>query len=585
MSEIRVRRGLPRNSNIAAPQRTLYSVGRLPCLVRVAAGLQDQLGWTPAYWITQPELENLVAESFPEATRHDFSKANRGVGDPVAASSRPTSDIETFLGSGHLFAQGMEIVSRHVLGNVLGHDQKVDYLLDRLDYALGTTRALDLQVFVLNGSPHCPIDFAFYTAFKLLGRKVRILHLTGFRGTSVVLPDPESPPLGLQSVDAVAELSLSPEGQQELERLRASSVEDVPWYVELQKDREERHAHLYRIADEVLKEGRYPPGLVSFDKVVERDVEMRGEARQEPAALSSGGNPASAEPPPTPPATIRTEDAFKRRFQEKHDLPMVRTLAHRASGFGAAAITWREYYTYRDWALLTKRRWFHEYQALSSGFDLAESTSGPYAFFAMHYQPERTTCPEGGVFSNQLAALRMIVRTLPAGWRLLVKEHPSQFLWQTEGELGRWDGYHQTIRDLGPVDLVPLEVSAKRLVQGARAVVTVTGTVGWEACLAGVPTITLARPWYDAESVTLRARNPSELRAAFQRIESGWRPSAAAIEEHLARIELAGRRCYMNPSHAPHFADLAEEENVGNLIDLFVSAELASERTECASSR
>jgi hypothetical protein len=585
MSETWVRRGLPRNTQNAAPQRTLYSVGRLPCLVQAAAELEARLGWTPAYWITQPELEDRVAERFPEAVRHDFSLANRGESDPVPSSDRPASDVGAFLGCGHLFAQGMEIVSRHVLGNVLSHDQKVDYLLDRLDYALGTTRALDLQVFVLNGSPHCPIDFAFYTAFKLLGRKVRILHLTGFRGLSVVLPDPESAPLGLGSAEHSGGHSLSQEAHEELERLRASSVEDVPWYVEVQREREEKHAHLYRIADDVLKSGRYPPGTVSFDAVVEREVETRAGAPHEADAVVSGSPRNGDEPPAAPPVTTRTEDAFKRRYQEKHDLPMVRALARHASGFGAAPITWREYYTYRDWALLTKRRWFHEYEALASDFDLEASTSGPYAFFAMHYQPERTTCPEGGVFSNQLAALRMIVRTLPAGWRLLVKEHPSQFLWQTEGELGRWDGYHQTIRDLGLVDLVPLEVSAKRLVQGAGAVVTVTGTVGWEACLAGIPTITLARPWYDAEGVTLGARNPGELRAAFQRIESGWRPSDTAIVEHLARIELAGRRCYMNPSHAPHFADLTEEENVRNIVDLFESAELASERAECGSSR
>src|SRR5690606_28438979 len=118
-------------------------------------------------------------------------------------------------------------------------------------------------------------------------------------------------------------------------------------------------------------------------------------------------------------------------------------------------------------------------------------------------------------------------------------------------ELGRWDGYYEQICALGPsVDLVPLSISSERLISSATAVVTITGTVGWEACLQGTPVITLAQPWYSVPGLVLPARSSAGMLEAFTQIQAGWRPDRQAIAAHLARIERLGRRCYMNPSHA-----------------------------------
>lgn len=557
------------------PQDALYSVGRLPFLADLATNLETANGWRPAYWITQPELEEAVAQRYPRAIRHDFTDANRGVNDPVGAADRPLLDPDLLLRDGHLLRTGIEIVARHVLGSAMTPDQQADFFLERLDYAVGVTRALDLQVFVLNSTPHSVIDFAFYAAFRLLQRKVRILHLTGFRGLQVIVGDATATaPLGLETLGQVGEVDLSAESRTELERLMDTREDLTPWYVTQQNARTEGHARYYAAADVVLDEGRYAPGHVDFEAAPMRGVPDRTPSASAPKPPGLRGLFRRSDPPapPVDPGPLY-EDAFKRRFQPKHDLPMRRAFAWRSEGFGAAPITWRQYYMYRDWVLLTKRRWERDYARLSGGLDVEQATAGPYAFFALHYQPERTSCPEGGIYSDQLLALRTVVRALPEGWRLLVKEHPSQFLWQTEGELGRWDGYYDRIRELGPVDLVPLDVSSERLIRRAKAVATVTGTVGWEAAVRGVPTVVLAQPWYAAPGVVLTARNGPDLADAFARIAAGWRPEPTAIAEHLARLERLGRRCFLNPSHAPLYGEMTDEENLAGLTDLFVSTE------------
>ena len=47
--------------------------------------------------------------------------------------------------------------------------------------------------------------------------------------------------------------------------------------------------------------------------------------------------------------------------------------------------------------------------------------------FFLHFQPERTTLPEGYGFAQQLAAIIALDGALPEGTKLYVKEHPTTF--------------------------------------------------------------------------------------------------------------------------------------------------------------
>jgi hypothetical protein len=61
-----------------------------------------------------------------------------------------------------------------------------------------------------------------------------------------------------------------------------------------------------------------------------------------------------------------------------------------------------------------------------------KSINGPhinkkFVYFPLHYQPERSSCPDGGYFSNQYLLLRTFRQYLDSNINIIIKEHPKQF--------------------------------------------------------------------------------------------------------------------------------------------------------------
>ncbi|WP_316863004.1 hypothetical protein [uncultured Cohaesibacter sp.] len=565
----------------------MYSIGRLPELPQLALKLKERLGWEPTYWITQPGLEADVKSFFPDVITQDFTDANLGVNDPVELETLPVIDPGLLVSNGLLLRQGLEITARHVLDNSIRPDQQFNFYLNRLNYAFRVVKGLDLQVFVLASSPHCVADFAFYTAFKLLGRSIRYQHLTGFRGYQLVFDDVAAWPVN--DLPPEADHDIWDDNDKELAKLLDDQSDNTPWYVTAQNERNMKHEKYYTTAQEIIESGLYDYGHVDFHKPPQKIVIAKKAkaapseiTHQEPAPkgsglfsrLKRGGASPSVDAPVPQPVLEEPEphlvDAFSRKFQEKHSLELARAFAWTSRGFGRPNISWVNHYHYRDWSLLTKQRWAAQYEALTQDFNFDDFKETPYVFYALQYQPERTTSPEAGILSDQLFALQMIREAMPEDWHLLVKEHPSQFLWQTEGELGRWDGYYDQIQNLPRTTLVPTSVPSRPLIKSAKAVCTLTGTVGWEASLAGIPAICLAPTWYSTEGIVLPVANLETLGEAFGKIINGWRPDHSIIKDRIAFLQHFGRRCYINPSHAPQYDGLSEDMNAETLADLFV---------------
>lgn len=135
-----------------------------------------------------------------------------------------------------------------------------------------------------------------------------------------------------------------------------------------------------------------------------------------------------------------------------------------------------------------------EYQRISKAIDPHEI--GPYVYFALHYQPELTTTPLGGDASDQFYLVRAVSRSLPRGYKLVVKEHPSQFARVTYGEQGRSIGGWELISKLDNVVICDFGVPSIALIRAASAVLTVTGTAGWEAMVNGKPCLHFGAAWY-----------------------------------------------------------------------------------------
>ena len=141
-----------------------------------------------------------------------------------------------------------------------------------------------------------------------------------------------------------------------------------------------------------------------------------------------------------------------------------------------------------------QRSLFRFYQAQTSTI----SYGVPYVFFGLHYQPERTTLPDGGVFEDQILAIEILSAAIPAGWLLYVKEHPDQFKVRMQGRQARSENFYRHLAGLKRVRLVEVGEDPVALATNAQCVATITGTVGWEAIQLGKPAIAFGNPWYAA---------------------------------------------------------------------------------------
>lgn len=116
------------------------------------------------------------------------------------------------------------------------------------------------------------------------------------------------------------------------------------------------------------------------------------------------------------------------------------------------------------------------------------------AFF-LHYQPERTSMPEAYHYSNQWLIIKKIAANLPDGIILYVKEHPSVFINNFDARY-RNEAFYKDISKLGNVQLIPLDCDTFEMIDKAKAIVTITGTVGVQALIRNKPVIAFGTASY-----------------------------------------------------------------------------------------
>jgi len=144
-----------------------------------------------------------------------------------------------------------------------------------------------------------------------------------------------------------------------------------------------------------------------------------------------------------------------------------------------------------EWSL--RRSLSRAVRALPS--DIPE-TRKKFALFALHYEPERCSIPEGYPFSSQIDAVIRARALLPEDVVLIVKEHFSQSAAALRGTLGRSPDTYQVLESIPGVKVIGIGADTPGLVSRAECVFTLTGKVGIEAALKGTPVVYGGQPWW-----------------------------------------------------------------------------------------
>ena len=215
---------------------------------------------------------------------------------------------------------------------------------------------------------------------------------------------------------------------------------------------------------------------------------------------------------------------------------------------------------YKSIGLLKKRKLLAHYRQLAHAVNLEI----PYVFVALQCEPERQTCPVGGVFGNQYLMIDLLSKVVPEGWKIYVKEHPSQFKAYQMVERAKTVESYDLIASTPKVKLVPLTYSSFNLIDHAQATATVSGTVGWESVVRGKPTLLFGHSWYEDCKGIFVTHTVEDCKKAIQKIENGYRANMDEIKCFARIVESCSVRGYIDRLYEKMNL-IPPEENVENL--------------------
>lgn len=140
-----------------------------------------------------------------------------------------------------------------------------------------------------------------------------------------------------------------------------------------------------------------------------------------------------------------------------------------------------------------------KYDSLSKDLEAIKELSGAgFVYVALHYQPEATTAPLGGMFANQLLMILHLRSVLPANIVIAIKEHPSMLLRDRhDKKIWRPNDFYAILAALPNTYLISKSYRSHDVLAMCRGVATVTGTVGLEALLLGKPVLTFGEAAYN----------------------------------------------------------------------------------------
>ena len=193
-----------------------------------------------------------------------------------------------------------------------------------------------------------------------------------------------------------------------------------------------------------------------------------------------------------------------------------------------------------------------------------------FVYLPLHYQPERTTSPQGGIFVDQILMAEVLASALPDDWLIYVKEHPLQ--WTLHGSNFtdyRYPGYYQALASIKKVRVVPAETNTYQLTNAARAVATIAGTAGLEAVFRQKPVLVFGYFWYQDFPGMFKVRDLASCKKALEEIKSGFRVSHQQVIDYLGVFDKVSFHGYMDVD-GTKVSKLTPQENTFNIFNALI---------------
>ncbi len=479
--------------------------------VDVAVSLKRESDWQPCYWIAMPDLESIVKRAFPEIVFHYTIDAIRGHSPHDCSGLNLATLDQALLQDLAVYESTIfNMLDRMDPGCAFSYQEREGLYHLQIKYWLSVLQHYQPDVVVFPASPHIVYDYILYILCKRQGiRTVTFLTLTieGLFYPIERFEDRIEPVISLYkellSRRQPLELTLSPIAENYWKKVLGSYDIAFPSYIKHEFLQKAKENNLITI---IMKKLRT---LCKYIQFIYK---------------------------PAPHNYIKLKG---RKFDDSK-------------------------MTYLKYIWLCKFKAEQYKRKLKSCYNkLAEPVciDKPYIYVVLHYQPEKTTSPDGGVFVNQLLMIDLLSKLLPKGWSLYVKEHIVQFSPYAVGERSRPLYFYDDIASLPNVKLVSLSVSSFDLIDNSKAVATVTGTVGWEAVIRGKPVLIFGYAWYRGCEGVFYTPTQSSCKEALSKIEKGYKVNTQNVRAFIYALEKFSFQGYVDSSYKK-LVNISPKENV-----------------------
>lgn len=172
------------------------------------------------------------------------------------------------------------------------------------------------------------------------------------------------------------------------------------------------------------------------------------------------------------------------------------------------------------------RRYFID-RKLVKNPNLAEK----FVYFPLAVDLERNLLIDAPLFTNQVEIVRSVAKSIPIGYKLYVKENPSQVTreWRKISE-------YLEIMAIPNLTLIHPSFSGQQLLQNCSLVVTIAGSSGFEAAFYGKPSLVFANVGYKILPSVKRVRE-IDLLPRILKISLEEKVNPDDLEKYLILIE------------------------------------------------
>lgn len=478
----------------------------------VIAQLDRELSINPAYYIGwEADNSHKIIETHPNCFYQKVEDAWLGLGFPDL-DYKFSFDEDIMQSIAFEKALALKMMDRLDLGrNTFTFSNREMFFNKLLKYWINIIEHYNINLIISPSIPHRVFDYVLYIVAKMKNIDVIMFQMSPFPDSSFLIDTVSNTPKYLKEylqTETPSELVLRSDIAEKLEKVRQDYNVAIPAYmIKQQKDIDNRS---------LTKN--------MFNRIKNLISEPFGQ--------------------------FKKDDSYY--IMKTDDLPYKKDNRHYQ----------RKIARYSNAHYLKKLKEGYQKVAIKPDFDKK------YVFVALHYQPEETSSPTGGIFGDQILIIELLNAFLDDEYQIYIKEHKTQLYPDHDGAMSRNKNYYKyTLEISDRVHFIDMETTPFDLIDGAAATVTISGTTGWESAVRGTPALVFGRAWYEDMPGVFKVKTLRDLEKNWSKIlELKNNIDIKEIEEYHKKLQ----SFFIDAPHYKFFQNKVErsaEENSNNIFN------------------